>query len=130
MTASTKLAALTALTLLASAPGQATAAPARQCFRMSEMQGWRAAPDARSFYMRVRTSDIYQVDLSSACPALRRPNVHLVTRPINDLVCSAVEFDLQVADNGPGAFPTPCIVSGFRRLSPDEAKALSKKMRP
>lgn len=111
------------------APSHA-AGPVRQCFRMSEMQGWRATPDARSFYMRVRTSDIWRVDLASACPDLRRGGVHLLTQPVNDLVCSAVEFDLKVADNGPGAFATPCIVSGFTKLTPEEAKALPRNVRP
>lgn len=111
---------------------QASAQPGqgKQCFRMSEMRGWKATPDARGIYYRVGLRDVYYAELAGACPTLRQPDVHLVNKVTNDLICSPIEFDLRVSDNIRGFAPIPCIVKSYRMLSPEEAQALPPKLKP
>jgi hypothetical protein len=121
---------LTALSaaLLASAP--ALAAQPGQCFRISDTGGWRVTPDARTMYMKVRINQVYEVQLRGACPALKRIGVHLVHKVNSDTVCSPMDFDLRVADNGVPMAPISCLVGGYRLLSPAEVAALPPKLRP
>jgi hypothetical protein len=113
-----------------SAASSPAAAQPKQCFRMSQMQGWKALPDASGFYFRVNLHDYWVAHFSGSCPAIRRPAVHLVNKVANDLICSPVEFDVRVGENMPGFPPIPCIVSDFHQLSPAEAKALPPKLKP
>jgi hypothetical protein len=123
---------VTALALGAGIFATATAAQAApgQCFRMSEMHGWKSTPDARGIYYRVGIRDVWFAQLASACPMLRQPSTHLVNKVTNDLICSPVEFDLRVSDDIRGFPAVPCIVTSFRQLSPAEVAALPPKLRP
>lgn len=114
---------------LAAVSSPASAQPGR-CFRMSQMQGWKALPDASGFYYRVSLHDYWVAHFSGSCPAIRRPGVHLVNKVTNDLICSPIEFDVRVGDQTPGFSPIPCIVSDFHQLSPAEAQALPPKLKP
>lgn len=118
--------------LLAAASAAQAAQPVKQdrCFRMSEMRGWKPAPDARGIYYRVGLHEVWFADLSGACPMLRSPGAHLVNKVTNDLICSPIEFDLRVSDNIRGFAPMPCLVKSYRQLSPEEAAALPPKLRP
>ena len=101
-----------------------------QCFFINQLEGWRAADD-RTIYIRVGVRDFYRLDLAGSCPNLTLPDAHLITRTRGpQTVCSAVDWDLSVNTSGPGAIPTPCIVSSMRKLGPAEAAALPKKLRP
>lgn len=114
---------------LTAAAAPASAQP-RQCFRMSQMHGWKPLPDASGFYFRVNLHDYWVAHFSGSCPVIRRPGVHLVNKVTNDLICSPIEFDVRVGDQIPGFAPIPCIVSDYRQLSPDEAQALPPKLKP
>jgi hypothetical protein len=122
--------ALGAGVLGAASAAQAQQPPGRQCFRLSEMHGWKPTPDARGLYYRVGLRDIYFAELAGACPMLKSPGVHLVNKVTNDMICSPIEFDLRVSDNIRGFAPVPCLVRSFRMLSPAEAAALPPKLRP
>ncbi len=121
--------ALAALATSAMAdPTAPSTKPAPQCFYSHDWQGWKAAPDSKSIYIHVGVNQFYRIDFSDRCPTLQAPNAHLVTRPVNDLICSAIELDLKVVDQ-PG-FAVPCIVSSITPLSPADVAALPKKLRP
>jgi len=129
LTAAVAAAALSAGLFAAAAPS--LAAPAdRQCFRMSEMRGWKATPDSRGIYYRVGIRDVYYAELQDSCPMLRSPNSHLVNKVTTDLICTPIEFDLRVSDNTPGFPAVPCLVKSFHKLTPEEAKALPPKLKP
>jgi hypothetical protein len=114
---------------LATADARPAAHPAQQCFFSQDWNGWKATPDSKSIYIRVGVSKIYRLDLSSACPELQMPDVHLVTKLRGtSMICSALDLDLSVSD-GHG-FKTPCIVSNITPLSAAEAAALPKKLKP
>ena len=124
-------AALAALAGTAHAqPAAQGARPANQCFYVNQMEGWRALDD-KTIYVRANLKDVYRLDMSGSCPALTDPDAHLITKTRgSDLVCSALDWDLKVADSGRGSIPTPCIVGSMRKLTPAEAAAIPKKYRP
>jgi hypothetical protein len=129
LTAALAAAVLSAGLFAAVSPSLA-ATPDRQCFRMSEMRGWKATPDSRGLYYRVGLHDVYYAELQSSCPMLRTPASHLVNKVTTDLICSPIEFDLRVSDNIRGFPAVPCLVKSFHKLSPEEAKALPPKLKP
>ncbi len=124
-----------ALALVLAVAPQARAADqghhaANQCFYVNQLEGWRAAND-KTIYIRVGVRDIYSLDMASSCPDLTIPNAHLITKTRgSDMFCSPVDWDLSVSEQGPGAIPSPCIVRNMRKLSPAEAAALPKNLRP
>lgn len=123
--------AATAVALgLAAIAAPAQAAGQRQCFRLSQMRGWKATPDARGMYFRVGMRDVYLAELQGSCPMLRSPGAHLVNRVTSDMICSPIEFDLRVGDSSPGFAPVPCLVKSYRLLTPQEAAALPPKLKP
>lgn len=129
LTAALAAATLAAGLLAAAAPAQA-ADGARQCFRLSQMRGWKPTPDARGMYFRVGLRDVYLAELQGSCPMLRSPGAHLVNKVTNDMICSPIEFDLRVSDNTPGFPAVPCLVKSYRLLSPAEVQALPPKLKP
>jgi hypothetical protein len=107
----------------------ASAAPSSsQCFLSSEWAGWKPTPDSRAIYIRVSVNRLYRLDLAYACPMLQQPDVHLVTRLTGSWVCHPLDLDLRVADTH--GFMTACTVSKITPLSPEEAKALPRNLRP
>lgn len=123
-------AGLMATAIPAQAAGSAPSAGSRQCFRLSQMRGWKPTPDARGMYFRVNMHDVYLAELQGSCPMLRSPGAHLVNRVTSDMICSPIEFDLRVSDNTPGFSAIPCLVKSYRLLSPTEVETLPKKLRP
>lgn len=109
------------------APAPPTGGPS-QCFLSSEWDGWKATPDAKTIYIRVGLNRFYRLDLASSCPALNMAGVHLVTKLHGPWICNALDLDLHVAD-GHGLI-TACIVSKVVPLSPAEAAALPRDVRP
>jgi hypothetical protein len=114
----------------ATAPAQPNARPSA-CFRSSQFQGFRPAGN-KAMIVRVNISDFYRVEFAQACPEINYPAAHLVTvnRGGSDMICSGIDWDLKIAQSGPGGFATPCIVSSQRKLSKDEVAALPKGQKP
>ncbi|MGH6875872.1 MAG: DUF6491 family protein [Rhizomicrobium sp.] len=114
----------------APAAAQSGPAPQRSCFLITEMRGWKA-PDDKTIYIRVNLHKIYRLDLAAACPLLTMPESHLITKTRGpDLVCSAIDWDLAVAQPPPAGMPEPCIVKQMTRLTPEQAAAIPPKFKP
>ena len=96
-------------------------------FRKAWRDGWRATPDARTIYIRVASS-IYRLDLQQSYSLLKDPFSMLINRGTADTICTPLDFTLTVY-NRAGAVQWP-IVKQMTQLTPDEAAALPKKMRP
>jgi hypothetical protein len=76
-------------------------------------------------------NQFYRLDLSAACPLLTMPGSHLITRTRGpDTVCSAIDWDISVAQSPPASMPEPCIVKKMTALTPGEAAAIPPKFRP
>lgn len=116
------------LLALGAAPTQAQERQT-QCFWPNEWTGWKAAPDSKSIYLRVDVTRIYRLDLANACPVLQDPDAHLILHQRGaETYCTALDFDLEVAE--PQGVRMPCIVSNMTQLTPAEAAALPKDLRP
>jgi hypothetical protein len=81
-------------------------------------------------YMRVGINKTYQVQLRGPCPGLNRGGVHLVHKVTSDTVCTPLDFDLRVADNGVPMPAIQCPVASYRLMTPAEVAALPPKLKP
>ena len=122
---------VTGLSLVTAAPGLAQTPPQHNaCFFSNEFQGWKA-PDARTIFIRVGVHRYYRLDLSGTCQSLLLPDSHLITKVRgSNQICSAVDWDLSVAQSPPGSFPEACIVKQMTLLTPQEAAAIPPKFKP
>jgi hypothetical protein len=103
--------------------------PRNQCFFARQFESWRA-PDSKTLYVRVSTNRYYRLDLSAQCRKLQSPGSHLITRTQgSDMVCSAHDWDLSVAQS-PGGFAERCIVRSMTPLSVDDIAALPEEFKP
>lgn len=109
---------------LADAPA---ARPHNDCFLPSLWQGW-TAPDRSTLYLRVNTSDIFQVKLSTPSDLLTEPLSHLVSDGgAAGWVCAPVDLDLSVVNSG---FRDRLIIKSITKLGRDQVAALPKKYLP
>jgi hypothetical protein len=105
-------------------------ADARTCFRARDWQGTTAG-GPHDLYLRANISDVYHLTMKQECFGAREPGQVRVDSLItgSDELCSPVDFDIRV---GPiaGEPPTPCIVTGIEKLTPEQIKALPRKVVP
>jgi hypothetical protein len=102
----------------------------RSCFYVNEFDSWRAQ-DANTMYIKTNSNRYYRLDMSGSCPALLWPDTHLVMNIHGpSTICSALDWDLKVAQGGIHSIATPCIVKTMTPLTPDEAAAIPKKFKP
>lgn len=99
------------------------------CFFAHQFRTWKAQDD-RTILIRVDPNRYYRLDLAASCATMRSPGSFLVTvfRGPN-LVCNALDWNLTVKDNFRGP-AEGCIVNKMTELSPDEAAAIPRKLRP
>jgi hypothetical protein len=98
------------------------------CFLRSQWTGgWKVTPDSRTIYIAV-SNQIYQLDLSMAHPLLQSPFAILINVSRSDAICSPLDFDLTITDHmGSKEW---ALVQKLRRLTPAQAAALPKQLRP
>jgi hypothetical protein len=121
------------LALAASALALACATPALaqksdNCFRMSQLQSTR--PDGtKRIYLRVNVNQYYRIDLAHACSSLPYADRGIVMVPAggNDLICAPIDLDIKANDHGA---LEPCFIKSITRLTPEEAAAIPKKVKP
>ncbi len=132
---STRLAAASALTLLASASApfavSAAGAQSRECFRAMDWHNSSAA-GPRDLYIRVGMKDVWHLAMAQDCPGARSPGPvsigDLVSGPSNE-ICSGADLQITVKPLG-GSNPTACIVKSIDKLTPEAVKALPAKAVP
>lgn len=124
---------LAAISLFASAPpagaqGQSPAPPDRQraCFHSRNINNF-TIPDDRTVYLRVGVSDIWRLDLMSNCPELTFRRNLSFTRSGVGMICSPLDMTIRFNQRGARRV---CPVSAMRRLTPEEAAALPRGVRP
>ena len=110
--------------------GAAQAAPAEKapCFFLTKWQSWKA-PNDRTLYLGVNGQGVYQADLALGSSLLRDPDAHLdnVTQG-QESVCTAI--DLRLAVTIPNGIREILIVRHLTRLTPEQAAAIPRKLRP
>ena len=113
----------------ASAQPAEPARPTMKCFFANQFQDWKA-PDAKTIFIRVTPERYFRLDLAGECGLLRFPDSHLITVfRGSDTVCSALDWDLKVAQS-PNGIPEACIVKSMTELAPAEVQAIPPHFRP
>jgi hypothetical protein len=116
-------AAAVASTLLA---GAASAA-GTDCFLQRSVNGFSAADD-RTVYIRVGVKEIWRLDLMTSCTGLTfRNGFGLQGSPTGPWICHPLDATVIIRNTG---ITQRCPVTAIHHLTPDEAAALPKKLRP
>lgn len=131
---SIRAAAVSAAILAAAVPATAPAAPASKpeaprapCFRLSDLGGHRiAAPD--TLYYSVRRKEVYKFTFSGSCLAGVTNSDPLILEPLgaSSQICKPMDLNLGVG----GPVSRRCIIKSIERLTPEQAAALPKKLKP
>ena len=101
------------------------------CFYINQLQGNHALND-RSVIFRVNVSDFFRLDFAQRCYALTDIQPRLILTPVGGIgsICRAIDLDVKVSEQGPGAIPEACIPSALHKLTPAELAAIPKKDLP
>ncbi|WP_397396690.1 DUF6491 family protein [Phenylobacterium sp.] len=125
-------AAVLALATLAAVPTVAAAQtdPARAstpCFRLSDLGGHKIA-SSDSLYYSVRRKEVYKFTFSGSCLAGVTNSDPLVLEPLgaSSQICKPMDLNLGVG----GPMSRRCIIKSIERLTPEQAEALPKKLKP
>ena len=125
-------AAVLALATLAAVPTVAAAQtdPARAstpCFRLSDLGGHKIA-SSDSLYYSVRRKEVYKFTFSGSCLAGVTNSDPLVLEPLgaSSQICKPMDLNLGVG----GPISRRCIIKSIERLTPEQAEALPKKLKP
>ena len=127
-----RAAALSAALLAVAAPASAqsapkTDAPRAPCFRLSDLGGHKiAAPD--TLYYSVRRKEVYKFTFSGSCLAGVTNSDPLILEPLgaSSQICKPLDLNLGVG----GPVSRRCIIKSIERLTPEQAAALPKKLKP
>jgi hypothetical protein len=106
----------------------------RSCFSLRQLEGTRADGD-KTIYARVGLHDIYRLDLAFRCTSLANQNgIILTPAGGRDNICGPLDLDLRARGIGGGGIggggSEPCAIKSITRLTPEEAAALPRKVRP
>jgi hypothetical protein len=116
----------------ASAPlGKASAQDKpRQCFRAQDWMG-TSSGGPRDLYIRVGMKDVYHLGMAQDCPGARYPGPVRIDDTVtgSNEICAAVDMQIRVAPQG-FSHATACIVSSLEKLTPEQIKALPRKVAP
>ena len=135
-TSITAIVAMLGVAALATAAQGAPKAGAtqRSCFSMRQLQGTRPDGD-KTIYARVGLHDIYRLDLAFRCTSLANQN-GLILTPAGgqDNICGPLDLDVRARGIGGGGISgggsEPCVIKSITKLTPEEAAALPRKVRP
>lgn len=129
-----RAAALSAALLAASVAEAAPAAkadsprpPGPPCFRLNDLGGHKiAGPD--TLYYSVRRKEVYKFTFSGNCLAGVTASDPLILEPLgaSSQICKPLDLNLGVA----GPISRRCIIKSIERLTPEQAAALPKKLKP
>ena len=122
------MAALAAACVAAIAASPAAAQGRDNCFRLSQVSNTHADGDRR-IYVKVVAGDYFRLDLAHRCASLPYQGNHLVLTPTpgTDLICHPLDLDLKVSEN---AAHESCFIKSITRLTPAEAAAIPRKVKP
>lgn len=114
----------------ASSPAEAAKAeaakPERACFFNRDIRGF-AAPDDKTLYLRVRSKEVFRLDMMGRCADLDWENRIAIDSRGSSSICDPM--DATVLVRGPIGVDR-CPVKAITRLTPEEVAALPRKARP
>ncbi len=119
---------LGAATLAALTVSTVAQAQGRQCFRTHNIENYAASDDEKTLYLRDTARHYFKIDFANRCTGLAYRE-RIVIRPFgtSDLVCEPLDMDFGIREAG---ISTKCVITDIQSLTPDEVKALPKKLKP
>jgi hypothetical protein len=123
------LALISAALVAAAAP--VTAAPAKACFRTSDI-GAHTVGDDHTLYLNVGPKDVYRVTMRNTClgGVTSTDPIELSARAGSGSICEAGDLDIHTTLAGGGGLPARCLVDDLVKLTPAEAAARAKTAKP
>lgn len=107
-------------------PPAKTGLASRDCILSRDIRNHSIA-DSRTLLLDVNNA-VYRVTLSNNCLATASSSDPIVIRhPGATYICKPIDLDLSILKAGA---PSRCIVESIVKLSPSEAAALPKKLKP
>ena len=98
------------------------------CFSSTQWRGW-SSPTPDVIYLRVRTNDIYRLDLLPGGSPIDTGGQFIISEVRgSNRICSANDLQLWIADSV--GFRTPLFPRAIRKLTPEEVAALPPDHRP
>jgi hypothetical protein len=98
-----------------------------QCLFTRNINGFNA-PNEHTVYVRIGVSDVFRLDLMSACSGLTfRQGIGIESTPGDPWVCSPIQATVVYRDTG---IPQRCPVSAMHKLTAEELAALPKRDQP
>lgn len=121
------LAAASAAPAATPAAAPAPAATKTPCFRLADLGGHKIAA-SDTLYYSVRHKEVYKFTFSGSCLAGVTDSDPLVLEPLgaSSQICKPMDLNLGVA----GPVSRRCIIKSIERLTPEQAAALPKKLKP
>jgi hypothetical protein len=121
------LAALAAATASFGAQAQPAASPSAsggKCFLTRDLRN-HTVGDSHTLYFNVNGRDTYQVTTSDGCLAGATSSDPIVMDNTASMgrICNKMDWDIKVRG-------MRCIISDVKKLTPEEAKALPKRLQP
>lgn len=124
--------AAAAFALSAGLAASATAQPAsgHACFQSRDMRNHTVGDD-HTLYVKVGMHDVWRIGMTNACLAGAISSDPIITRspPGATTICKPIDMDVSIVKGG-GGIKTPCIVGSVMKLTPQEAAALPRRVRP
>lgn len=97
------------------------------CLRSHEIRG-HTVVDAQTMLLGSNQRDVYRVTFKGACLAGAVSSDPIITETVgSQLVCRPIDLDLAVSKGG---FASRCIVDSIAKLTPEQAGALPRRLRP
>jgi hypothetical protein len=102
--------------------------PGRSCFYTRDMRNHTIGDD-HTLYVKVGLHDVYRIGMTNACLAGAMSTDPIVMRspPGSTTICRPIDLDIAIHRGG---FNSACIVGSVMKLTPQEAAALPRKVRP
>jgi hypothetical protein len=117
------LISLAALSCASAASAQPAPKPAEQCFRTRDLRNHSVGGD-HTLYFDVGGRSVYRIETSDNCLAAATSSDPIVLQDRGSgQICNPLDLDISVR----GA---RCIISSITRLTPQEAAALPRRVRP
>lgn len=114
--------------LLAGLAAPALADAHMRCFTMAQMGNWRS--DGKTIYFRAGVNRYYKLELARECSTLKGIDPRLlITSRTGGTVCTALDLDVKAGES-PGGIVEPCFPRTLSELTPAEAAALPKDVKP
>lgn len=121
-----------AAVLAASTPALAAPkAAAKQCFRTQDI-GNHTVGDSHTLYLSVGGKSVYRVTMRNVCLGgiSSSDPIEMTARSGSGSICEPDDLDIRATLAGGGGLSTRCLIDDLSKLTPAEAAALPKGVKP